>query len=362
MKLPELNIDNLKARFPIIQGGMGIGVSGANLAGNVAKEGGIGVISAVHVGHKEPDFEKNSKQANLRALASEIDKAREISEGGVLAINILTVVRDYCDLVKTAVDKGIDIIISGAGIPKELPKLVENSKTKIVPIVSSLKSFTVTAKYWIQKYNYVPDMVIVEGPEAGGHLGFKEDELENNTASKLEDIVVEVKAYARQLEEEYKKKIPVIAAGGIFTGKDIAKFIKLGADGVQMATRFVATEECDAHENYKQAYINAKEEDLQIIKSPVGLPGRAINNTFLEGCKGKLQRISGCYNCIKTCNPAETPYCISKALLNAVRGKTEDALLFCGSNVARVDKIVKVKDLMHELVEEATAALALENA
>jgi len=352
MKLPTLKIGNLIANIPIIQGGMGIGVSLSKLASAVANEGGIGVISAVQIGFREKDFEKNNKLANLRALANEIRKAKELSPKGIIGVNILVAANDYAELVKTAVKEKIDIIISGAGIPKDLPKYVKGTDTKAVPIVSSGKAAALIAKLWKRRYDYLPDAIIVEGPEAGGHLGFSNETLNKSPKPSLENIFKEVITAIKPFEYTYSKTIPVIAAGGIYSGKDIAKFINLGAAGVQMATRFVATEECDAHINFKNAYVKAKEKDVKIIKSPVGMPGRAIKNAFVEKIEKINIPVRYCYNCLKTCNPATTPYCISRALINAVEGNVENGLIFAGSNVGLVDKITTVKELMSILVDE----------
>ena len=244
-----LKIGNKESKYPIIQGGMGVGVSLHRLAGNVSKEGGIGVMSAADIGYKEPDFDKNPMIANLRAIGSEIKKAREIAgEGKILGMNIMVAMQNYAEIVKECVKQKIDLIISGAGIPKDLPEYVKNTQTKIAPIVSSLRCCQLIVKHWIKKYNYVPDMIVVEGPEAGGHLGFKKEEIEE---SNLEDITKEVVDYVKEVEKKYHKEIPVIAAGGIWDNKDINKFLDLGADGVQMATRFVTTHECDASDEFK---------------------------------------------------------------------------------------------------------------
>jgi nitronate monooxygenase len=353
MKLPHLKIGELVAELPIIQGGMGIGVSRSKLASAVANEGGVGVISGVQIGFMEDDFETNNKEANLRALRNEIRKARKLSPLGVIGLNLMVAMNNYKEMVKAAVEEGIDIIISGAGLPTELPNLIKGTKTKAAPIVSSAKAAMVITKLWDHKFSYIPDLVVVEGPEAGGHLGFSLEELKEENKPKLFDIVKEVIKVLKPYEEKYKKVIPVVAGGGIYSGEDIAKAINAGAAGVQMATRFVATEECDAHINYKMAYINSNKEDLRIVKSPVGMPGRAITNSFLSKLeKGKIP-VERCYNCLKPCEPANTPYCISKALLEAVKGNVEDGLIFTGSNAYKLDKIVTVKELMKELKEEA---------
>lgn len=364
MELKGLKIGDKISKLPIIQGGMGVGVSMHKLAGAVAKAGGIGIISTADIGYQEPDFEKNPEEANLRAIDKEIKKAREIAPNGIIGVNVMVALTHYAEIVKRCVQNGIDLIISGAGLPKELPEFVKGTKTKIAPIISSAKGAKLISKLWITKHNYVPDMIVIEGPEAGGHLGFKPEEVgsgENpitpEERPKLEQITKEVLEEVHKIEEETGKEIPVVVAGGIFDGEDIAKYINLGAAGVQMATRFVATEECDASEKYKQAYIDAKKEDIKIIKSPVGMPGRAIENNFIKKVYEHKEKVTRCYNCIKTCKVAETPYCITKALINAVKGNLEDGLIFCGSNVDKIKEITTVPKLMQQLRREAELCL-----
>lgn len=350
MDLPKLKIGDLVADIPIIQGGMGVGVSLSNLAGNVAKCGGIGIISSAQIGFKESDFKTNTYEANYRALKNEIVKAKEISgNNGIIGVNIMCVTTNYEDMVRVAIKSGADIIISGAGLPKNLPELVKGYKTKIAPIVSSDRAANLICKLWTSKYNYVPDMIVVEGPKAGGHLGFKKEDLDVEE-NDIFNIVKKVKMVVKVYEEKYNKVIPVIAAGGIYNGKDIAMSLKSGASGVQISTRFVATDECDADIRFKEAYVNAKKEDICIIKSPVGMPGRAIKNKFLENLDS--YKINRCYNCIKTCDRKTVPYCITQALINSVTGDVDNGLIFCGSNVDRIDKIVKVEDLIDELINE----------
>lgn len=343
-----IKLGEKKSKYPIIQGGMGVGVSMHRLAGNVSKEGGIGIISTADIGYKEEDFNQNPIEANLRAIGKEIKLAREIAgEDKIIGVNIMVALKHYKEIVEECVKNEIDLIISGAGIPKELPEYVKGTKTKIAPIVSSLRCCQLIVKHWIKKYNYIPDMIVIEGPEAGGHLGFKKEELSKEN---LEEITKQIVEYIKQIEKEYNTKIPVISAGGIWDKKDIEKFLNLGASGVQMATRFVATNECDASEEFKQAYIKAKKEDIKIIQSPVGMPGRAINNNFIKQTEKERGKINKCYNCIKTCNISTTPYCITKALINSVKGNTENGLIFCGSNVDKINKIISVHELIQELV------------
>lgn len=349
-----IQIGKKQSQYPIIQGGMGVGVSLHKLAGAVSKEGGIGIISTADIGYQEEDFNTNPKEANLRAIGKEIRKAREIAgEDKILGVNIMVALNHYKEIVKECVKNKIDLIISGAGIPKELPEYVKGTHTKIAPIVSSLRCCQLIVKHWMKKYEYVPDMIVIEGPEAGGHLGFKREELEEGKKPKLEEITKEIVNYIKQIEKEIKKEIPVIVAGGIWDGEDIQKFLDLGAAGVQMATRFVTTYECDASEEFKQTYIKAKAEDIKIIQSPVGMPGRAINNEFIRQTEKQKSKIEKCYQCIRTCQIATSPYCITKALIHAVRGDIEKALIFCGSNVAKAKEIISV----HQLMQELTAPL-----
>lgn len=349
MNLPSLQIGNITAKIPIIQGGMGIGVSMSDLASAVANNFGIGIISAAQPGFKEDDFETNSKEANKRSLRNEIRKARILSPNGIIGVNIMVAMKNYKEMVETSVKEKIDLIISGAGLPMDLPEMVKGSETKAVPIVSSGKAAALIAKIWDKRYSYLPDAVVVEGPQAGGHLGFKLEQLNNIENYALTNIVKEVISSLKPFEQKYNKKIPVIAAGGVYTREDIENCINAGAAGVQMATRFVATYECDADIKYKEAYINAKEEDIEIVKSPVGMPGRAIKNNFLEKVKNGNIKIDKCFGCIKTCNPNDTPYCITKALINAVTGNIDEGLIFVGANAYKIDKITSVKELMEEL-------------
>ncbi|MDP4152042.1 MAG: nitronate monooxygenase family protein [Bacillota bacterium] len=353
MILPALEIGDKKVAVPIIQGGMGIGVSRSSLAAAVANAGGAGIISGVQIGFQEPDFITNTREANIRALRREIQAARSEAKKGIIGVNILTAMTHYPELVRTAAEEGADLIICGAGLPVDLPKLTEGYNTKNVPVVSSGKAAFVISKMWDRHYNVIPDAVIVEGPLAGGHLGFSEAELGSDPLPSLFEIVRDVISALKPFEEKYNRKVPVIAAGGIFTGEDIVRHIKNGASGVQMATRFVATHECDADIKFKQAYVNAKKEDIKIVKSPVGMPGRAINNTFIKKTESGRVKSERCYNCLKPCSPGTTPYCISDALINAVKGNVDEGLIFTGENAYRVNHICSVSELMQELVTEA---------
>ena len=355
-KIKNLTIGNLTAKLPIIQGGMGIGVSLSGLASAVANEGGIGVISAAGIGMMEQDFYSNYVEANIRALKKEIRKARELTKG-ILGVNIMVALSNFADLVKTAVDEGIDIIFSGAGLPLNLPKFLKETKeTKLVPIVSSARAANIISKRWLEKYNYIPDAIVVEGPKAGGHLGFSPEHIDNPNYT-LENLVSEVIKEILPFEEKTGKSVPVIVAGGIFTGADIYKFITLGASGVQMATRFVATNECDASIDFKKAYVDCKKEDIHIIKSPVGMPGRAISNKFISDVSSGSKKPYKCpYHCITTCDYQSSPYCISLALINAQKGNMDHGFAFAGENAYRVNEIISVKELMESLVKEYNEA------
>ncbi len=348
MAFNSLKIGDLIAKVPIIQGGMGVGVSRSRLASSVANQGGIGTISGVQIGFLEDDFYINPLEANLRALRKEIKKARELSPKGIIAVNFLMAIQNYNAMVSVAIEEGIDIVVSGAGLPLILPELVKGTKTKIAPIVSSARAAKIILKQWDRKYDTTADLIIVEGPLAGGHLGFNQDDLESGQTPLLKDIVIDVINEIKPFEEKYHK-IPVVAAGGIYTKQDIEELLNIGADGVQIATRFVVTEECDADLAFKMAYIDAKQSDIEIIKSPVGMPGRVLNNAFLKNVKNAKQKINSCFVCLKGCNPNLSPYCISEALVNSVKGKVNEGLMFVGSNAFRLNKMTTVKELMQEL-------------
>ncbi len=424
-KLKPLVIGDLVVKKPVIQGGMGVGISLHRLAGAVAKAGGMGIISAAQIGFQEPDFTTNFVEANTRAIHREMELAREIAPEGAIGFNIMVAAKHYALWVKEAVKAGADIIISGAGLPASLPQYVEEAyaelaaagkhlpvrRIKLAPIVSTAKSAMVICKLWDRKSHTAPDMVVVEGPLAGGHLGFSREQLSRygadtkDTAATYEreayeqevrSIIEVVKEYGkkygkhipvvtaggiythedvmRQFElgaegvqvgtrfvtevvkeygKKYGKHIPVVTAGGIYTHEDVMRQFELGAEGVQVGTRFVTTEECDASEAYKEAYLEAEKEDIVITQSPVGMPGRAIMNSFLTQIKeGNRPAITSCFQCLEHCDIRAIPYCITRALVNAAKGDIEHALLFCGSNAYRAKKIETVDQVMAELVGE----------
>jgi len=349
-------LNGKELRVPIIQGGMGVGVSLSNLAGHVARCGGMGVISSVNAGYREHDFATNPWEANLRALKEHIKKAKEIAGGcGMVAVNIMTAVSNYAKTCKCAIEAGADAIISGAGLPVKLPEFTKGTGCMAAPIVSSGKAAALLCKSYLKKYNVLPDFFVIEGNKAGGHLGFSAEELLNQTAKSNEDILKEVLQEIKPFEEEQKKKIPVFMAGGVFDGKDMAHFMELGASGIQVGTRFIATKECDAHENFKKVIIEAKKEDIAIIQSPVGMPARAVMTPLLQRLKkGEKFPPIQCNGCLTACKKGDkTPYCISRALTEAVEGNVEDGLFFCGENTWRIEKETTVEELMKEITEEA---------
>ena len=348
--MKNFKIGDKLTRFPLTQGGMGVGISLGRLAGTVAKEGGIGIISTAQIGYREKDFDRNTEEANQRAILSEMKKARRISPDGIIGYNIMVALKEYASHVKAAVHAGADLIISGAGLPTELPALVSGSKTKIAPIVSTDKSAKVILKYWERKYKRTADLVVIEGPQAGGHLGFHKEELDSYTPeaydNEIRKIVQTVKSYAAKFGTE----IPVVAAGGIATREDVKLVLDLGVDGVQVATRFIPTEECDADIRYKEAHLKAKESDIAIVKSPVGMPGRAIMNKFMTRVmNGEQISHSPCHGCLVKCSPKEIPYCITDGLINAVKGNVDEGLLFCGAKAWKAERLQTVQEVINDL-------------
>ncbi|MBW2178697.1 MAG: nitronate monooxygenase [Deltaproteobacteria bacterium] len=356
MKLPSLKFGSLKSRLPIIQGGMGVGISLSGLASAVAREGGIGVISAAFPGIQEPDARTDSDTANIRVLKEEIRKAKKLTNG-ILGVNIMVALTNYGDMVRTSIEEGVDLIFAGAGLPLDLPGyLTAGDKTKLVPIVSSARAAKLICKKWLSRYDYLPDGFIVEGPKAGGHLGFKKEQL-NDPDFSLEKLTKGVIDIVREFETSAQKTIPVIPAGGIYDGDDIHKFLELGAAGVQLGTRFVATHECDADNAFKQVYVDSRDEDIVIIQSPVGMPGRAIRNPFLDAVNNGTKTPFKCpFHCIKTCDSKKSPYCIAIALANARKGKFKYGFAFAGENAYRIKEIISVKKLMDSLQSEYSLA------
>lgn len=350
--MKALKIGNLIAGTPIVQGGMGVGISLSGLASAVANEGGIGVISSAGLGVIYNDYSKDYRKASIYGLREELRKARAATRG-IIGVNVMVAMSNFADMVRTAIAEKADIIFSGAGLPLNLPSfLTKGAKTRLAPIVSSARAAKLLCNKWFSEYGYTPDAIVVEGPKAGGHLGYKAEQIADEHFS-LEKTVPEVAAEVAAFASEHDCRIPVIAGGGIYTGEDIYRIMQLGADGVQMGTRFVTTEECDADQRFKQSYVDATRDDIEIIESPVGMPGRAIRNSFLDRVKEGLKRPKACpFDCIRTCDVTHSPYCIMLALYNAFRGRLQNGYAFCGANAWRADRITTVRELMRSLRDE----------
>lgn len=348
-----LRIGDIQVDVPIIQGGMGVAISLAGLASAVANQGGIGMISAAGVGMREPNYAKNFKEANRKALQVEIRKAKSLTKG-IVGVNIMMALSDHEDLVITSIQENIDLIVLGAGLPLKIPAVIERAglaghNTKLVVKVSSAKAAKLIFQYWASKYNFIPDAVVVEGPLAGGHLGFKKSELIDQSVS-LKTLIQETVKEVKVFETKYNREIPVIAAGGIYTGKDIYEIMQAGAKGVKMGTRFVTTYECDASPVFKESYLTCKKEDIAFIDSPVGLPGRVIRNEYVKQMQeGNTKPFKCVWHCLSSCNYKEAPYCISKALANAADGHMEEGFAFAGANAYLATKIQHVSEIFQEL-------------
>lgn len=352
MKYAPLIIGKLTAKVPVIQGGMGVGISLGGLAGAVANAGGIGIISSAQIGFREKKFNSHPFECNLYQMEKQYQKARKIAPEGIIGFNIMVALKNYKEYVKKAAAIGANLIISGAGLPTDLPEYVKGSETKIAPIVSTEKAANVILKYWEKKYNRTADLVVIEGPEAGGHLGFKKEQLKNFTKDVYDEEIRKIAAVVKRFEEKFCCSIPVVLAGGIDTAKKVQHAMKLGMSGVQVASRFVTTYECDASEAYKMQYIQAKKEDIVIVESPVGMPGRAIRNSFIRRLEsGQKEKITLCRQCLRECDPKEIPYCITDALVNAANGNIDHALLFCGAGAYRAEKLETVQEVIDSLME-----------
>lgn len=353
--MKSFQIGDLTVPVPIVQGGMGIGISMSGLASAVANAGGIGVISTVALGLVHGTSEKKYAQNNIDGLIKEIRKARALTKG-IVGVNIMTVLTDYVDLVKTSIKEKIDVIFSGAGLPLDLPKYkTAGSITKLVPIVSSARAARVIYQKWINNYKYIPDAFVVEGPKAGGHLGFSPKELHPDSVQ-LETLVADTLKVTSEIKEKHNRDIPVIAAGGVTTGLDMYDLINMGASAVQIGSRFVATFECDASTNFKQEFIKSGKNSAKIIKSPVGLPGRAFQNEFLQSAEKGERKPAKCkYNCIKTCNPKTTAYCIADALFSAYKGDLTNGFVFAGANAYTINSIISVEEVFQQFKDEYAA-------
>jgi NAD(P)H-dependent flavin oxidoreductase YrpB (nitropropane dioxygenase family) len=352
--MKPLFIGDLKIDVPIIQGGMGVAVSLSGLASAVANQGGAGIISAAAIGMTEPGYRKKFHEANIRALRREIRQARSQTKG-VIGVNIMMALTDHEALIKVAIEEEVDLIVIGAGLPLHIPRMIGEAglsghRTKIIPKVSSAKAAHLIFRYWAEKYNTIPDAVVIEGPMAGGHLGFAKDKLGENRVP-LTQLVKDTVAVMQNYRTAFNRNIPVIAGGGVHTGSDMYEVMQAGAQAVKIGTRFVTTQECDASDAYKQAYIDAKEEDIVIIDSPLGLPGRVVKTKFVEQImRGETKPIYCPVKCMSSCNYKEAPYCIAQALYNSAIGDMDQGFAFAGTNAWRATEINTVADVMNDLI------------
>lgn len=360
MSFKPLKIGKHIIESPIVQGGMGLGISWDNLAGNVSLEGGLGVISSVGTGYYE-DNKYSAKDINTRpldvknfysskGLKAIIDNSRKICGDKPVAVNVLYAINDYGRVARDACEAGADIIITGAGLPTNMPEFTEGyPDVALVPIVSSAKALKIICKRWKQRYDRLPDAIVVEGPKSGGHQGFTYEQCFAEEYQ-LENLI-------KPIKDEIKKwgDFPLIAAGGVWDHEDIVKMMELGADGVQMGTRFIGTYECDASENFKEILLEAKEEDIKLLKSPVGYPARGVRSKLIELVdKREGPAIKCISNCVAPCHRGveakAVGYCIADRLSDAYLGKKETGLFFTGSNGYKLDEIISVKELMNKLV------------
>ncbi|WP_103595792.1 nitronate monooxygenase [Campylobacter concisus] len=360
MELKPLKIGKYEIKYPIFQGGMGLGISWDKLAGNVSLEGGLGIISSVGTGYYENrkfiDKELNAKPFgsenfySTRGLRAVIENARKICGDLPLGVNIMYAANDYARVVKDACEAGINIIVSGAGLPTNLPEFTQNFKEiALVPIVSSAKALKIICKRWLQRYERLPDAVVLEGPLSGGHQGFTYEQCLDPEFS-LFNLIPQVKAEIKEWGD-----FPLIAAGGIWDKNDIEKAISLGANGVQMGTRFIGTHECDADIGFKEVILAAEEKDIELIKSPVGYPARGIRTNLINLVDKKMgPKIQCISNCVSPCQRGkeakQVGYCIADRLFDAYSGKKESGLFFTGANGYKLKELISVKELMHKLV------------
>ncbi|MHB0998112.1 MAG: NAD(P)H-dependent flavin oxidoreductase [Armatimonadota bacterium] len=355
--LPILRIGHLEINPPFILGGMGVRSTDHSLASAVANCGMAGTIASVGLVRKPCRGRAYLDESNA-GLIEEIRLTRELTNG-VVGVNIMVALTNYDELVRTAVNEKVDYIISGAGLPLGLPALAKDRGVCLIPIVSSKRTAEIILKRWWGRDNCAPDAIIVEGALAGGHLGFSMDEVRAWHDGSLESVCSEILSVVRKFEDETGKHIPVVAAGGVYDGSEIARLFRIGVEGVQMATRFLATDECSLPANCKKLIIDAEEKDMAIIKSPVGMPGRAINNDLVKKInRGEKMPITCPYQCLRTCNPNEASFCIASALVGAHNGDDKNGLIMSGYNGYRIKEIVPVKQLVDELVSQTLAALS----
>ena len=356
-RLPSLRIRNLEVPYPIIQGGMGIGISWDRLAGNVARSGCVGIVSAIGTGYRYPGLARTragrpdqpENLQNTEALQRILKDALAIADGhGAVGVNILCAINEYERVVRESVDAGAQLIISGAGLPLALPDYVGDRDVALVPIVSSARALKLICKTWERKYHRLPDAVVLEGPESGGHQGFSLEQC-GDPAFSLDALLPSV-VEERNLWGDF----PVIAAGGVWDRADIDRLMAMGAGGVQMATRFIGTFECDAHPNFKEVILRSSKATIALHGSPVGMPARgvmtALHHRIVAGTAPKIKCIS---NCVSPCEHGKgalrVGYCIADSLGDSRGGDMESGLFFTGSNGWQLNELLPVRDLVGEI-------------
>jgi nitronate monooxygenase len=358
VELKPLRINGKEVKFPIIQGGMGIRISLGKLAKACMNSGIVSTISAAQVGFLNKNFRKDPLGENKKALIKEISEIRRTNPDGILGVNLMHAINDYDKYASFLATQDIDFIVSGAGLPVDLPEYIKDTKVKGAFIISSARAARLLLKAWDRRYQYMPEFIVCEGPLAGGHLGFSKEDFESGNVESLESIIKTTKEIIKPFEEKYGVSIPVIAAGGVHDGHDMAKMIKVGADGVQIATRFIASHECDASDEYKEMIINASEEDIVRVESPAGLPGRAIRNYLTNYLETRKMKVSYCVNCLKTCKKVGIPYCITEQLGNSAGGDNT-GLIFTGAKAYLIDRIEYVDTIVKQIIQECRRDLSL---
>ena len=344
-----LKIGNLEVPIPVIQAGMGVQVAKSELAGAVARAGGIGCISSVGLGTLEASL--NDYLADSRKnLTKEIRNARRLADGGVIGVNIMVALANYKDMVEVCVKEKVDVIVSGAGLPINLPELTKGSGIKLIPVVSSGRAMKVILKSWHRRYQVMPDAVVVEGPLCGGHMAFTKEQVLHPEQAPIQNILKDVRDVLAPYEKEYNKSIPLIGAENVVTPEDVIQKLKMGFDGVHIGTRFICTEEAGIDRKSKEVYVNAKAEDIVVLHSPLGLPVKVLRTPLVEKLLNGEKIPFGCpFKCLRACEASEAKFCIADALVKTMLGEVEGGLFMVGSGVGRINNIIPVKTFFEQL-------------
>ena len=344
-----LKIGNLEVPMPVIQAGMGVQVAKADLAAAVARAGGIGCISSVGLGTIEAsqnDYTADSK----KNLITQIRKAKELAPEGILGVNVMVALSNYDSVVQTCVEEKVDVIISGAGLPIPLPGLTKGSGIKLIPVVSSGRAMKVVLKSWHRRYQVIPDAVIIEGPLCGGHMGFSREQVIHPELMPIQQILREVKIELAPFEAEYGRKVPILGAENVVDANDVIEKINMGFDGVHVGTKFICTEESGLDIKSKEVYVNAKAEDVVVLRSPLGLPVKVLRTPLVEKLLNDEKIPFGCpFRCLRACEASEAKFCIADALLNTLYGDTENGLFMVGSGIGRVNDIIPAEEFFEPL-------------